>query len=180
MASAIVQECIIDGGITYPMNSAGFEKSYLGKLRKFVGTKKIITNGAIGAIIDDEGRVLLIRRRDNNIWALPGGAMELDESIYDCLVHEFKEETGLDVLSATPVAIYSEPRFSSIHQPSGNQYQPIVLFFQINEWTGTVVQETDETVDARFFPLDTLPDLTPRDRECIQDLMNFNGQFIVK
>ncbi len=106
--------------------------------------------------------------------------MEMGESIYDCLVHEVKEETGLDVISATPVTIYSEPRFSSTHQPSGNQYQPVILFFQVDEWTGTVVTETDETLDARFFPLDVLPELTPRHQECIQDLKNFDGQFIVK
>ena len=106
--------------------------------------------------------------------------MELGESIYDCLLHEVKEETGLDVISATPIAIYSEPRFASTHQPSGNQYQPVILFFLITEWTGTVVTVTNETLDARFFPLGALPELTPRHEECIQDLKNFDGQFIVK
>ncbi len=162
------------------MNSPGFDESYLGQLRKLVGTRKLISNGAIGCIRDSEGRILLILRRDTNTWALPGGAMELGESIYDCLVHEVKEETGLDVISAIPIAIYSEPRFSSTHHPSGNEYQPVILFFLVNEWTGTVVSETDETLDARFFPLDALPELTPRHQECISDLKNFNGQFIVK
>ena len=48
-------------------------------------------------VTDDQDRIVLIRRRDNDLWALPGGGMELGESIVDTAVREVKEETGLDV-----------------------------------------------------------------------------------
>jgi len=54
----------------------------------------------IGAVIVDEGKVVLIRRRYEPLagqWSLPGGAVELGETLEDCVVREMQEETGLDV-----------------------------------------------------------------------------------
>jgi ADP-ribose pyrophosphatase YjhB (NUDIX family) len=50
-----------------------------------------------GVIVDDQGRALVIRRRDNGHWEPPGGVLEVDESIYDGLRREIAEETGLDI-----------------------------------------------------------------------------------
>jgi ADP-ribose pyrophosphatase YjhB (NUDIX family) len=47
------------------------------------------------AVVTDElDRIVLVRRRDNDLWALPGGGMELGESIVDTAVREVKEEPG--------------------------------------------------------------------------------------
>jgi ADP-ribose pyrophosphatase YjhB (NUDIX family) len=50
-----------------------------------------------GAVVDDQGRCLIIRRADNGHWEPPGGVLEPDETITDCLRREVREETGLDV-----------------------------------------------------------------------------------
>ena len=60
-------------------------------------------------VLDDQGRVALVRRKDNGLWALPGGGMELGESIEDCAVREVKEETGLDVEITGLVGVYTNP-----------------------------------------------------------------------
>ncbi|WP_030269832.1 NUDIX hydrolase [Streptomyces sp. NRRL B-24484] len=57
-------------------------------------------------VVDDRGRVLLQRRTDNGMWALPGGAMELGESLAGCGIRETREETGIDV---EIVGTYSNP-----------------------------------------------------------------------
>ena len=49
------------------------------------------------AVRDDAGRLLLIHKVDNDLWALPGGKMELGESIADAAVREVAEETGVDI-----------------------------------------------------------------------------------
>jgi ADP-ribose pyrophosphatase YjhB (NUDIX family) len=43
-------------------------------------------------VTDDQDRIVLIRRRDNDLWALPGGGMELGESIVDTAVREVKKK----------------------------------------------------------------------------------------
>jgi ADP-ribose pyrophosphatase YjhB (NUDIX family) len=59
---------------------------------------------------DDAGRILLQRRADSGNWALPGGGMEMDESLADSVVREVKEETGLNVEVTGLVGTYTDPR----------------------------------------------------------------------
>jgi 8-oxo-dGTP diphosphatase len=59
-----------------------------------------------GLITDDDGRALLIRRRDTLHWEPPGGVLELDESIEEGLRREIHEETGLTVEPVTLTGVY--------------------------------------------------------------------------
>ena len=62
---------------------------------------------AIVVVTDDAERILMIHRSDNDNWAVPGGAMDLGESIVDCAVRETKEETGIDCEVTGLVGIYN-------------------------------------------------------------------------
>lgn len=65
---------------------------------------------ASAVVTDDEGRVLLERRRDNDLRALPGGGTEMSDSLPGTAVREVKEETGLDVEITGLVGTYTDPR----------------------------------------------------------------------
>ena len=65
---------------------------------------------ASAVVVDDKGRILLHRRRDNNLWALPGGVMEAGESIADTAIREVREETGYDVQPIYVIGVYSDPK----------------------------------------------------------------------
>jgi ADP-ribose pyrophosphatase YjhB (NUDIX family) len=66
---------------------------------------------AASAVVADEGgAILLIERTDNGLWTIPGGGMEVGETIAQTAVREVKEETGLDVAVQRLVGIYSDPR----------------------------------------------------------------------
>lgn len=67
-----------------------------------------------------DGAILLIRRTDNGNWALPGGAMELSESVSDAAVRETREETGIDCAVTGLAGIYSDPRHV-IHYTSNDE-----------------------------------------------------------
>jgi 8-oxo-dGTP pyrophosphatase MutT (NUDIX family) len=109
---------------------------------------------------------------------MPAGSQELNESILDCLIREVKEETGLDVFRATPMAIYSNISIVTSFQ---DPYHLFLVQFLVDRWSGELELETDETVDARFFSLDALPeDLVDYYYEVIEDLRNYDGELIVK
>jgi 8-oxo-dGTP pyrophosphatase MutT (NUDIX family) len=159
-----------------------FEASYLGQLRKLVGSRTLISPGARAIILDEQGRLLLIQRSDNGAWGMPAGSLELQESILDCLEREVREETGLEVLEATPIALYTEPRFA-FTTAFGDQIQMFALAFRVDRWQGSIVTSTDETTHARFFAFDELPiDLPALYRETLVDLEHYEqtGQFILK
>ncbi|MFJ6597260.1 NUDIX hydrolase [Streptomyces violaceusniger] len=60
-----------------------------------------------GVIVDDAGRALLIKRRDNGKWEPPGGVLEREETIPDALQREVFEETGIKIaLPATLTGVY--------------------------------------------------------------------------
>jgi len=66
---------------------------------------------ATSAVVTDHvGRILLQRRADSGNWALPGGGMEMNESLTASVVREVKEETGLDVEVTGLVGTYTDPR----------------------------------------------------------------------
>jgi 8-oxo-dGTP diphosphatase len=63
-----------------------------------------------GVIVDDEGRALIIQRRDNGHWEPPGGILEHGETIEDGLRREVYEETGLKVEARALTGIYQNMR----------------------------------------------------------------------
>ncbi len=157
-----------------------FEASYLGQLRQVAGNRQLVVPAARAIIFNEAGELLLIKRADNGWWGMPAGAIELNESILDCLKREVREECGLQVVSATAIAIYSEPRFVKTNL-YGQTNQMFAIVFRVDEWRGDVIRQTDETTDARFFPLDRLPAKTvPHYHETLADLAKFDGKLILK
>jgi 8-oxo-dGTP pyrophosphatase MutT (NUDIX family) len=59
--------------------------------------------------VNDQGQILLQRRRDTGQWALPMGKQELGETVTACAIRETKEETGIDVEVTGLVGIFSDP-----------------------------------------------------------------------
>jgi 8-oxo-dGTP pyrophosphatase MutT (NUDIX family) len=65
---------------------------------------------AVTAFVQDEdGRVLMIRRTDNDLYSIPGGAQDVGESIGHTVVREVEEETGIDVEPTGLVGVYTDP-----------------------------------------------------------------------
>ncbi|MEW2317901.1 NUDIX domain-containing protein [Streptomyces bauhiniae] len=61
-------------------------------------------------VCDDAGRLLLIHKTDNDLWALPGGGHDIGERIADTVVREVREETGIDVEVDNVSGLYTDPQ----------------------------------------------------------------------
>ncbi|WP_246943212.1 NUDIX domain-containing protein [Bacillus pinisoli] len=136
-----------------------WEDSYVGKIRTVVGNQKLIIPSIRAIIEDSEGKILFIERKGEGKWGMPAGSIELDESIYDCLVREVKEETGLNVEFAHVVALYTNPNYK-MKNSFGDEYQLFETLFWVERWTGNLKYKSDETSQVKFFPNDHIPEGT--------------------
>jgi 8-oxo-dGTP pyrophosphatase MutT (NUDIX family) len=101
------------------------------------------------AVRDDRGRVLLIHKVDNNLWALPGGGHDAGESITDTAVREVREETGLDVEVVRLVGTYTNPNHVMAYD-DGEVRQQFSLCFE-GRWIGGQPREDGtETKEVRW------------------------------
>ncbi len=122
---------------------------------------------AAAAVFNDSGKLLLIRRL-NGQWALPGGVMELGESTEETAVRETFEETGLLVVAERAVGIYTRPEFS----PPDRTWQIVGMVFLCRP-TGGAPRASDETLECAFFAPSALPsNIAPYHAQRIEDALS--------
>jgi ADP-ribose pyrophosphatase YjhB (NUDIX family) len=127
---------------------------------------------ASAIVIDDQGRIVLHRRRDNEMWALPGGGMKLGESIADCAVRETLEETGLEVEIVGIVGIYSDPKHVFAYD-DGEVRQEFSICL-LAEVVGGTIAVSDESHEVKSFTADQAAELpmVPSIRKRISDYLS--------
>lgn len=103
----------------------------------------------IVAVIDD-GKVLLTKREDFEVWCLPGGGVEEGESLAEAGVREAKEETGLDVKLTHLVGVYS--------RLGGWAHDVHAVLYAARSVGGEIKTQPNETIEVAYFPFDKLPD----------------------
>lgn len=112
---------------------------------------------SVAAIIrNGDGAVLLQRRSDNGLWGLPGGSVEIGESVSVAIVREVREETGLVVEVDRLVGVYSEPSFQIFRYRDGNVVHYINTLMTCRIVGGTL-QTCDESLELKFFDPARLP-----------------------
>lgn len=106
---------------------------------------------ASAVVVDDEGRILLHRRTDNEYWSIPGGAMKPGESIAETVVREVEEETGVEVEVQRILGVYSNPRHVSVYDDGEVRQQFSVCF--LCRAVGGELRTSDESSEVRFVEL---------------------------
>ncbi|MCT7975142.1 NUDIX hydrolase [Laspinema olomoucense] len=116
----------------------------------------------------DNGQIVLVRRRDNGKWGLPGGMVDWGEDIPNTLKRELTEETGLEVTQVGRlVGIYSapdrDPRIHSICVVVAAQVQGEMKIY-----------DTSEILEVKAFDRDSLPlgQLSHDHDRQLQDFLN--------
>jgi 8-oxo-dGTP diphosphatase len=118
-----------------------------------------------------ENQILLIKREDFDIWALPGGGVEDGESVTDAAIREAREETGLEIEPLRMVGIYSRiGSLPNIHavliiaRPTGGTFCPL----------------PGETTEIRYFPFNKIPEnLTFGHQRRIQDAIESTASGLI-
>ena len=141
--------------------------------KKEVTQKTKIKVGVGIFIIDDQGRILLERRKDCGMWGLPGGKIEPGESVMDAAVREVLEETGYYVTITRLIGVYSEPSNRIVTYPdNGDEMHLVDIILEARILSGKLIL-SDESIDIDFFDITQLPsDIVPPALSPIEDYCN--------
>ena len=131
--------------------------------------KQTFTIGVFGIIKDDKNRVLFCLRNDYDLWNLPGGGLENDESPWQGVIREVKEETGLTVEVVRLIGVYSKPNKNEI-----------VFSFECKVVGGNLTLN-EEARDIKYFSMNETPENTVKKQiERVKDFFENKNETILK
>jgi 8-oxo-dGTP pyrophosphatase MutT (NUDIX family) len=123
---------------------------YLRDVRAKVGTSLLVVPSVTGLVLDDDGRVLLVRVTNGGVWVAPGGAVDPDEAPQDAVVREVWEESGVHVEPTRLCGVFGGPEFR-VTYANGDESAYVMAVYECRPIGGTPHPDGEETTDARWF-----------------------------
>lgn len=146
--------------------------SYISEMRKHIGHAPMLSAGATVVVLKDN-KILLNLRSDTNTWGIPGGAIELGETLEQTAARELKEETNLTADNFSFLHLFSGNDFY-FKYPNGDELYSIVALFLAEGVMGEMKITDGESNDLRFFGKGELPTLESRAKKIIEWLIHEN------
>ncbi|MGH3277726.1 MAG: NUDIX hydrolase [Trebonia sp.] len=103
-------------------------------------------------VANDAGEILMIRRTDNDNWAVPGGAIDLGESVAQAAVRETREESGIECEITGIVGIYSDPKHVLLYTSNGEVRQEFSIVLTARPLSGQPTPSS-ESSEVRWVPV---------------------------
>jgi ADP-ribose pyrophosphatase YjhB (NUDIX family) len=139
-------------------------------LRASIGHRPLPLPSVTAVVIDDAERVLLVRRADNDRWALVTGCLEPGEQPAAGAAREVEEETGVLVTAERIVSVSALPLTAC---PNGDEVYWLDVTFRCRVVGGEARVNDDESVDVGWYELSDLPSSLPdRHRRRLSDALS--------
>lgn len=116
--------------------------------------------GAAILIVDDQNRLLLMKRSDSLCWGPPGGATEPGEMVEGAARREALEESGLRVGEMSLFGVFSGPGFYYKY-PNGDEVYNVTIVYRSSDVTGDIDLNGEHTEWGWFAPADLPENLSP-------------------
>ena len=116
-----------------------------------------IVPSTTAVVQDSAGRIVFVRRKDNDLWALPGGGMEPGESIEETAVREVLEETGLVVKVTGLIGVYTNPHHVMEYSDGEVRQQFSLCFTAVLK--GGDLRFDDESTDIAWVAVEQIQSL---------------------
>lgn len=130
---------------------------YITELRKYIGSRPIISIGATILVVNDDKQILFQHRSDTLDWGLPGGALELNETLEEAAARELHEETGLVANEFDLVGVFSGPDYY-FRYPNGDEVYTVIHLYIAKNVRGILEIKDDESLKLTYFSKNELPD----------------------
>lgn len=145
---------------------------YIQRIRATVGHDQVLIPANAVVILNAQGEVLLQLRDDTSTWGLPGGLMDVGETVVESICREAFEETGVWIKNPRLFGVFSGPKFE-VTYPNGDLSVPVILGFYTTEFEGSP-KETKESLKIGFFPLTAIPpNMNPSHRGFVDGFLEF-------
>jgi 8-oxo-dGTP diphosphatase len=125
------------------------------------------------ALFDSGGNILLLRRKDNDKWTMPGGTLDFGESLTDCAGREVREETGLQIRITGLIGTYTDPHIL-ITYSDGEARQEFTFVYAAEIESGALKID-DESKEAAWVPLSSAVELplAESQRRRLKDVLEY-------
>ena len=131
-----------------------------------VGDKMVMLISTAVVIVNDKNQILLQKRSDNKLWGLPGGLIELDETIEECAIREVKEETNLDIEIINYIGVFVNPMMRWRENDKAKVYG---FGFVGNIIGGELKINDSESLELKYFDYKAIPVIHSKDNKDIID-----------
>ena len=144
---------------------------YVRELRGLVGHRPLILTSVMVLVVNPDGHLLVQKRAGTGAYHVPGGFLELGETLAAAARREVLEETALTVGSLTLVGAYSGPGFHWF-APNGDEVYNVTVAYLTRDYSGVPVADGDEGTEVAFVPLAPPPEpLGPPAPAVLADLL---------
>jgi ADP-ribose pyrophosphatase YjhB (NUDIX family) len=128
------------------------------------------------ALFNSSGNILLLRRRDNDKWTMPGGTVDFGESMTDCAIREVREETGLQIRITGLIGTYTDPQIL-IAYSDGEVRQEFTLVYAAEIESGELKID-EESKEATWVPLSSAVELplAESQRQRLRDVIEYRKE----
>ena len=135
-----------------------------------------IRPAAAVALFDSGGNILLLRRKDNDKWTMPGGTLDFGESLTSCAIREVREETGLQIRITGLIGTYTDPNILIAY--SDGEVRQEFTFVYAAEIESGELKIDDESKEAAWVPLSSAVELplAESQRSRLKDVMEYQKE----
>ena len=132
-----------------------------------------IKPAAAVAILNQKKELLMLHRKDNKKWTMPGGTLEFGESMVDCALREVKEECGLIVEIKDIIGTYTDPNIRVAYSDGEVRQEFTIVYY--GETRGLEVKLDEESSNFVWMPLDEVMRLPLADsqKRRIKDVITY-------
>ena len=133
---------------------------YILQLRQYIGHQPILLVGAAILVLDEQDRLLMMKRSDIGCWGIPGGGMEPGEVAEDAAKREALEETNLEVGEMALFGVFSGPELYYKY-PNGDEVYNVSIVYLSRDWHGNIKLNGEHSEWKWFAASDIPEDVSP-------------------